>query len=189
MFMESVQFIGQQLKAICNAPRKSEVEDTILLHLYLSFEPNQLSFIAGERNLFFWWSSIQFTFVASGQGEDMGSDSLATQRGGGRVHLYVMDVSCRIGKVFASMFGSLSCCHPGYCGGEYHGLQVENFALISFSGMGVVKFISSPVILDSGSAGSVGGVRGKGVQVVSSGRKSHVRSRRKVVRSQPEYVF
>jgi hypothetical protein len=103
-----------------------------------------------------------------------------------------MDVSCRVGKVFASMVGSLSCCHPDYCGGEYHDLQVENFALISFSGMGVVKYDSSPVILDSGSAGSVGGVGSEGVQgvqVVSSGRKSRVRSRRKAVRSQPEYVF
>jgi hypothetical protein len=103
--------------------------------------------------------------------------------------VYVMDVSCRIGKVFASMVGSLSCCHPDYCGGEYHDLQVENFALISFSGMGVVKYASSPVILDSGSAGSVGGVGSEGVKIVSSGRKYCVWSKRKAVCSQPKYVF
>jgi hypothetical protein len=60
----------------------------------------------------------------------------------------------------------------------------ENVALVtSFS---VDDDASSSTIFNSG---SVGGVRGKGVQVVSSGRKTRVWSRRKVVCSQPEYVF
>ena len=62
---------------------------------------------------------------------------------------------------------------------EYN--DVENVALVSFTGM--VNDVSLAAILDPGSVGS------EGVQVISSGRKSHVRSRRKTVHSQPEYVF
>ena len=59
--------------------------------------------------------------------------------------------------------------------------DVENVALVSFTGM--VDDVSLAGILDPGSVGS------KGVQVISSGRKSRVRSRRQAVHSQPEYVF
>ena len=64
---------------------------------------------------------------------------------------------------------------------EYN--DVENVTLVSFTGM--VNDVSLAAILDPGSVGS----EGLGVQVISSGRKSHLRSRRKAVCSQPEYVF
>ena len=50
IFIDAIQSIARQLKAINYAPGKNEVEDIILLHLDATFEPVRSSLITREKS-------------------------------------------------------------------------------------------------------------------------------------------
>jgi hypothetical protein len=216
IFIESVQSIARQLNSIGHALGKNEVEGVILLHLDPSFEPVRSSLIAWEKEATILeivaavkqfeanQIVVQSALQPQVKQEDMGNEAMAAQHGGGGELFDWGNTQGREGVCFrCEKHGHVAAkCvadmppgvkakilnHPhafANVADDYTFLteydDVENVALVSFTSMD--DDVSLAAILDPRSVGS------EGVQVISSGRKSRVRSRRKAVHSQPEYIF
>jgi len=208
-FIESIQSIARQLEAIGHAPGKNEVEDAILLRLNPSFEPIRSSLITQDTAptiLQIVAAIKQFeanqNAISASQAqvkvEEFENEALAAQRGGeddfdwgnSRGKEGVCFRCGRRGHVAAKCVADMP---PGVKAKILHHSHVaayvaensayhrdfddvENVALASFSVMDDSfedNHVSSPTIFDSGSA------RSEGVQLISSGKRSRIRTKRK----------